>query len=139
MVSRISSQTGEASKGLLTAFRITTAITNLQIADGQRRGNKQTICVLKEINMRKLLSAFVLLFALPAAAQSLYPTQDAAITIGGGAASGGDLHVQHNVTSAGVDQSSIALIQFNLSSLPAGLNPAQVQSASLVVYAEAGG
>ena len=81
-------------------------------------------------------------FVMAAYGQTAVPSDSVTVQMGNmgpAPAPNGHLQVQYNVNAQGVDQSQDSFIRFNLSSLPAGLTPANIQSASLTLFVDAGG
>jgi hypothetical protein len=82
-----------------------------------------------------------LAFGITSSGQTAVPTDDVTIQMNnsGPAQTGGDLHIQYAANAQGLNQSHNGLIRFNLNSLPAGLTAANIQSATLTMFVEAGG
>ena len=78
-----------------------------------------------------LLASLGLCIAM-AAAQTLVPSDNVTVQMNnsGPGQINGHLQAQYSANGQGVDQSHDALIRFNLSSLPPGLTPASIQTAS---------
>src|SRR6201997_1236276 len=92
---------------------------------------------------RKLLMAIpmTLAFGITSYGPMDLPTEDVTIQMNnnGPAQTGGALHIQYAANAQGLNQSHNGLIRFNLKSLPAGLTAANIQSATLTMFVEAGG
>ncbi len=82
-----------------------------------------------------------LAFGITSYGQTAVPTDDVTIQMNnnGPAQTDGNIHIQYAANSQGLNQSHNGLIKFNLSSLPAGLTAANIQSATLTLFVDAGG
>jgi hypothetical protein len=94
--------------------------------------------------LRKLIVVAMSCLCFKAAAygQTAVPSDNVTIQMNNnalGQIGGGHMQIQYNANGQGVNQSNDALIRFNLSTLPAGLNPANIQSASLILFVDGGG
>ena len=93
--------------------------------------------------LRKFLVAALLGLCpvMAAFGQSAVPSDNVTVQMNnnGPGQNNGHLQAQYNVNGQGVNQSQEALIKFNLSSLPAGLTPAKIQTATLTLFVDGGG
>lgn len=93
--------------------------------------------------LRKFLAVIplALCVAIPPYGQSAFPSDNVTVQLNNTWRwqNNGHLQMQHYVNGQGVDQSQESLIRFNLSSLPAGLTPANIQTASLTLFVDGGG